>query len=110
MQDVRDESLLPEWLRTALDDERAQFLGSRFPQHLGATAYQVYDLGDGVWVWDNGTGGVLISDGKALPPGTLADPMRVRWINYSDLGHEHPHWTEDERVAISKMIAQRYGK
>lgn len=97
MPEITDEKLLPEWMRAALRKERELFPDSKFPQHLGAPGYRAYDLGDGWWAWDNGTGGVLISDGK--PTDSLqADSSGVRWINYVDVMAFHPHWTPVERM------------
>ena len=103
-RDIRDPALLPPWLAQALEDERGLFPDSRFPQELGSPGYQVYHLGFGVWAWDNGTGGVIISDGRlcGLPGGLVM----VRWINASELDVPHDLWTDHERAVLGDMVAQ----
>lgn len=99
---VLDEAALPRWLRDALAAERALFTGSDLPQVLGSPGYRVHDLGDGWWVWDNGTGGCLVSDGRTADGG-------LRWINWDDIDAEHPWFSRDDRARIAGMAHRYWG-
>ena len=87
---IKNEASVPPWLMDLVNQERQLVAdnGNRFPTHLGATAFKLYELGGtGWWGWDNGTGGVLL---------ICWEDDHLLSLNYADLewsdrhGSSHP--------------------
>lgn len=106
MPEVLNEDDVPLWLMEAIDAERRLFSDSGLPKHLGAPGYRVRDIGLGWWIWDNGTGGVLVGDGRIDPD----HPGSIRWMNAAELDGFHSGYSSSDRETVTRLAREDYRK